>query len=101
MASTIRSFPREKGIVTGEISSKLYNTFPYFIAKAISEIPLVAGLSALFGSILYPLVGLQKERFSTFLGLSSLHSICSQSAGLLVVSLKIGIFILFAFVLLM
>jgi len=88
MASTIRSFPKEKAIVTSEISSKLYDTFPYFISKAIAEIPLIAGLSALFGSILYPLVGLQKGRFPNFLFLTSLHSIASQSAGLLIGSVS-------------
>mmetsp|Transcript_33730 Transcript_33730/g.48833 ORF Transcript_33730/g.48833 Transcript_33730/m.48833 type:complete len:685 (-) Transcript_33730:31-2085(-) len=88
MASTIRSFPKEKNIVTGEVGSKLYNVFPYFISKAIAEIPLVAGLSVLFGSVIYPLVGLQKDRFRNFLGLTSLHSIASQSAGLLIGSIS-------------
>jgi hypothetical protein len=41
MASTIRSFPKEKAIVSGEMAVSMYRTGPYFIAKALSEIPLL------------------------------------------------------------
>jgi ABC-type multidrug transport system ATPase subunit/ABC-type multidrug transport system permease subunit len=86
MAGTIRAFPKEKNIVTAEIGSKLYHTLPYFLAKAIAEIPLLASLSAMFSGIVYSLTGLQRslKKFQVFLGLVSLHSILSVSAGLLV-----------------
>jgi hypothetical protein len=42
---------KEKNIITGEIGSKLYKTLPYFLAKAIAEIPLLAAFSALFSGI--------------------------------------------------
>ena len=84
MAGTIRSFPREKSIVSGEISSKLYKTLPYFLAKAISEIPLIGVFNTIFGTIVYHLTGLQKGKFRTFLGIVSLHSIASEAAGLLI-----------------
>ena len=41
MAGTIRSFPKEKAIVSGEMAANMYRTGPYFVAKAISEIPLI------------------------------------------------------------
>uniref|UniRef100_A0A7S0CAU6 ABC transporter domain-containing protein n=1 Tax=Proboscia inermis TaxID=420281 RepID=A0A7S0CAU6_9STRA len=84
VAGTIRSFPKEKVIVTEEMSSGLYGTFPYFVAKAISEIPPVALFSAAFSCVLYPLTGLQPEKFVTFLGLTTLHSIASEGVGLMI-----------------
>merc|ERR1712087_141226 len=84
MAGTIRSFPKEKVIVSGEMASGMYRTFPYFISKAISEIPLIGLLNTIFGAIIYPLVGLQKGRFLNFLGLTSFHSIASEAVGLLI-----------------
>ena len=58
--------------------------FRYFVAKAISEIPLIASLSAIFASIVYPMTGLNSEpgKFRTFLGLVSLHSIACEGLGL-------------------
>ena len=88
MAGTIRSFPKEKSIVNGEMASHMYRTGPYFIAKAISEIPLIGILNAVFGSIIYPLVKLQKGRFKRFLGLSSLHAIAAEAFGLLIGSVS-------------
>lgn len=84
MAQTIRSFPKEKAIVSGELASGMYRTFPYFISKAISEFPLIGLCNAIFGAILYPLVGLQKGKFKTFLAVTSLHTIASEAAGLLI-----------------
>eukprot|EP00978_Attheya_sp_CCMP212_P039754 scaffold209912_cov54-Attheya_sp.AAC.2 len=86
--ATIRSFPKEKAIVTGEMGSKLYSTFPYFLAKAISEIPLIGVFSSVFGAIIYPLAGLQKGRFKQFLGFNTLHSIASEAVGLLIGSIS-------------
>jgi len=88
MAGTIRSFPKEKAIVAGEMSSRLYRTFPYFIAKAVSELPLIGVFNAIFGAIIYPLAKLQKGKFKTFLGLTSLHSIASEAFGLFIGSIS-------------
>jgi len=83
IAGTIRSFPKEKSIVTKEIASaKLYATGPYFLAKAISEIPFLGVLSAIFSVIVYSLTGLQRSKFRTFLGIVSLHTIVSEATGL-------------------
>eukprot|EP00584_Thalassiosira_punctigera_P008055 CAMPEP_0172542170 /NCGR_PEP_ID=MMETSP1067-20121228/12831_1 /TAXON_ID=265564 ORGANISM="Thalassiosira punctigera, Strain Tpunct2005C2" /NCGR_SAMPLE_ID=MMETSP1067 /ASSEMBLY_ACC=CAM_ASM_000444 /LENGTH=731 /DNA_ID=CAMNT_0013328349 /DNA_START=37 /DNA_END=2232 /DNA_ORIENTATION=+ len=85
-AQTIRSFPKEKAIVSGEMASGMYRTFPYFISKAISEIPLIGLLNGIFGSIIYPLVRLQKQKgkFQKFLGLTTLHNLASEAVGLLI-----------------
>ncbi len=88
MASTIRSFTKEKSIVTGEMTSNMYKTLPYFLAKAISEIPLVGIYNAVFSSILYPLSGLQKGKFHNFIGLTSLHTLVCESAGLFIGSIS-------------
>ena len=84
VASTIRSFTKEKSIVAGEMASSMYKTLPYFLAKAISEIPLVGAYNALFSSILYPLAGLQKGKFRNFIGLTSIHTLVCESAGLFI-----------------
>lgn len=117
MAGTIRSFPKEKSIVSVELGSSLcesdvrlrnvhdYNrmrptilsllcscitdrTFPYFISKAISELPLIGLFNAIFSSLIYPLAKLQKGKFKTFLGLTSLHGIASEAIGLLIGSIS-------------
>ena len=66
----------------------MYRTGPYFVAKAISEIPLIGLMNAVFGSIIYPLVRFQKGRFNNFLGLTSLHAIASEAFGLLIGSVS-------------
>mmetsp|Transcript_5347 Transcript_5347/g.6032 ORF Transcript_5347/g.6032 Transcript_5347/m.6032 type:complete len:233 (-) Transcript_5347:1008-1706(-) len=84
VASTIRSFTKEKTIVQGEMVGGMYRTLPYFIAKAVSEIPLVGVYNAVFSAILYPLAGLQKGKFRNFIGLTSLHTLVCEAAGLIV-----------------
>ena len=88
MAGTIRSFPKEKSIVSTELASSLYRTFPYFISKAISELPLIGVFNAIFGSLIYPLAKLQKGKFKKFLGLTTLHGISSEAVGLLIGSIS-------------
>jgi ABC-type multidrug transport system ATPase subunit len=86
MAGTIRAFPKEKAIVSSEIASRLYGTLPYFLAKAIAEIPLIGTFTTIFGAIVYTLTGLQrgKGKFQTFLGIVSLHAVASEAAGLMI-----------------
>lgn len=88
MAGTIRSFPKEKAIVSNELASSMYRTGPYFIAKALSEIPLIGVFNGIFGALIYPLAKLQPGKFKTFLGLTSLHSIASEAFGLLIGSIS-------------
>jgi len=87
-AGTIRAFPKEKAIVSGELANKLYSTLPYFMAKAISEIPLIGFFQGIFGVIIYPLTGLQKSKFKNFLALTTLHTIVAEAGGLLIGALS-------------
>jgi ABC-type multidrug transport system permease subunit len=86
--ATIKTFPREKAIVGAEMSGNLYRTLPYFAAKALSEIPLVGVFNSIFAAIIYPLTRLQKGRFMNFLGLTTLHTLTSEAAGLLISSIS-------------
>ena len=85
MATTIRAFPREKAIVQRERSKGQYAALPYFLSKVVAEAPAAVALSALFGGLLYPLVGLQRspERFANFLALTTLNSLAAAALGLL------------------
>jgi len=49
VATSIRSFPKEKAIVSNELAGGMYRTMPYFLGKAISEIPMVVFFNGLFG----------------------------------------------------
>lgn len=86
MASTVRSFPKEKLIVSNELAAKMYGTLPYFIGKAISEVPMTAFFNSLFGVIVSVLTGLNGtwDKLKRFLGLNSLHGLTGQSAGLMI-----------------
>jgi hypothetical protein len=86
LASTVRSFPKEKAIISSELAAKLYGTLPYFIGKAISEIPMTAFFSSLFGVLVSASTGLHGTmgKLRRFLGLISLHGLTAQSAGLMI-----------------
>jgi ABC-type multidrug transport system ATPase subunit len=86
IASSIRSFPREKTIVSKELANKMYRTLPYFIGKAISELPLVGFFNGVFGAIVYRLTGLNRApgRFGNFLLLLTTHGLVSEAAGLVI-----------------
>ena len=45
MASTVRSFPKEKAIVSNELAAKMYGTLPYFVGKAIGRRKLMPNVS--------------------------------------------------------
>lgn len=86
VASTIRAFPREKAIVSKEITSKMYRTLPYFVGKALSELPLVGFFNGIFGVILYKLTGLSTMagKFGRFLALLATHGMASEATGLVI-----------------
>lgn len=86
VAQTIRSFPREKTIVSAELASNMYRTLPYFVGKAISELPMVAFINGLFGLIVYKLTGLSNMpgKLINFLGILTLHGVVAQASGLLI-----------------
>ena len=86
MASTVRAFPKEKAIISNELGAGMYRTLPYFIAKAISEIPLTAFFNSLFGVLVSVMTGLHSTiaKLKRFVGLTSLHGLTGQSAGLMI-----------------
>ena len=86
VAASIRSFPKEKAIVEGELAAKMYNTLPYFVGKALSELPLVGVFNTIFGTILYRLAGLSRMtgKFARFIGLLSTHGLACEVTGLLI-----------------
>jgi hypothetical protein len=86
MASTLRAFPKEKVIIQTELAGNLYATLPYFIGKAVSEIPQTFFFNSLFGILVSALTGLNNTmgKLRRFLGLNSLHGLTAQSAGLVI-----------------
>jgi ABC-2 type transporter len=90
VAQTIRAFPREKAIVSNELASNMYRTLPYFIGKAVSELPMVGVFNAIFGIVVYKLTGLSNMpgKLWNFLGLLTVHGVLSQAAGLLIGSIS-------------
>ena len=90
IAQTIRTFPREKAIVANELASNMYRTLPYFVGKAISELPMVGFFNGIFGVIVYQLTGLSRRpgKLLNFLGLLTVHGVLSQAAGLLIGSVS-------------
>ena len=90
IAQTIRTFPREKAIVSNELASNMYRTLPYFVGKAISELPMVGVFNGIFGVIVYKFTGLSSlpGRLFNFLGLLTVHGVLSQAAGLLIGSVS-------------
>jgi ABC-2 type transporter len=85
-AQAVRAFPKEKAIVSNEIAANMYRTLPYFIGKALSELPLVGLLNGLFGVIVYRLTGLSRQpgKFSRFLLVMGGHGLLSEAMGLLI-----------------
>ena len=82
--SVLNVFPKEKNIVNTERANRAYDLTPYFLAKFFIEIPARCLPAVLYGTILYPMVGLREGAFGTFLLVLISVSICSVSLGLLI-----------------
>jgi len=84
VAQVIRTFPKEKAVVSKELATKMYRTLPYFIGKALAELPQIALFSGLFGSIVYRLTGLSRAagKFRNFLTLLGTHGLLCEAVGL-------------------
>jgi len=61
-------FLEERDIFKRERASGLYGVFPYFIAKLLTEVPIIVLYPVIFSSITYWMIGLQKDplRFVMF-----------------------------------
>ena len=77
---------QEKAIVSSELASKMYGTLPYFVGKAVSEIPLIAFFNSFFGVMVSVLTGLNNSvgKIRRFLGLNIMHGLAAQSVGLMI-----------------
>jgi ABC-type multidrug transport system permease subunit len=51
-------FPHERPIFLREIGSNMYSVGPYFLGRFIAELPGAIIAPVVFGSIIYPIVGL-------------------------------------------
>jgi hypothetical protein len=56
-------FNKERAVFIREVSSKLYGTFPYFIAKQLIELPLLCFLPLMENAIIYFLIGYRRGTF--------------------------------------
>jgi len=85
IASTIRTFPKEKTIVASERAKRMYTVPAYFSSKVVAEAPISAAVSALGGVCLYPLVNLQpgRTKFAKFVLTLVLEGLASGALGLL------------------
>lgn len=89
MIKTISVFPSEKTIVGRERAKKSYGVLPYFLGKLIAELPITSFFPVLFGSVLYPMTGLNPSpaRIARFFGIVILESFAASAFGLTVGSL--------------
>jgi len=66
-----------------------YGAAPYFLSKLAAELPVMSFFPCLFGAIMYPLTGLNREpiRFLKFLSILIVESYASAGLGMAVGSL--------------
>jgi hypothetical protein len=80
----LNAFPKEKVIVNRERSNNAYDTFTYFTAKYLVEMPLNTLPCVWFACILYYIVGLNPHTFGYCLLILMLESLTAVSLGLAV-----------------
>lgn len=85
MFQSLFSFPNERTVVNKERASGYYRLSAYYLAKVISELPLVILQPTLYLTIVYWAAGLNKsESFLTMLFLVLLTTVAAQSVGLFI-----------------
>ncbi|KAJ8905228.1 hypothetical protein NDN08_001736 [Rhodosorus marinus] len=89
MTRTLKVFPPEKSVVDRERARHSYHVLPYLLGKIVAELPAVLAPPLLFGSILYPMAGLEGSigRFARFLSVLAVEGMASGAIGLAIGSL--------------
>ena len=82
LIGVLNTFPREKVIVNRERASRAYDTFSYFFAKVVIEIPLNTLPALVYSCIVYWLVGLRPAGFGYFILIVMFEAIIAISLGL-------------------
>ncbi|KAK4762792.1 hypothetical protein SAY86_008560 [Trapa natans] len=86
LTKTVGVFPKERTIVDRERSKGSYALGPYLLSKLLAEIPIGAAFPLMFGTILYPMAGLNPSlsRFVKFCGIATVESFAASAMGLTV-----------------
>ncbi|KAI8472919.1 MAG: P-loop containing nucleoside triphosphate hydrolase protein [Monoraphidium minutum] len=86
LIKTLGVFPTERVLVQRERRRATYSLLPYLGAKLLAELPVGAFFPLVFGSVVYPLCGLNPNpvRYLKFLGILTLESFSASALGLAV-----------------
>ncbi|GBF92012.1 ATP-binding cassette transporter [Raphidocelis subcapitata] len=86
LIKTLGVFPTERVLVQRERRRASYPLVPYLGAKLLAELPVGAFFPLVFGSVVYPLCGLNPSpaRYAKFLGILTLESFSASALGLAV-----------------
>ena len=89
MVKTLNLFTRERAVIGRERTTSLYSTSAYVLSKVFGELPIDAFFPVIFGCVLCPMAGLQRDgkRFAWFLGTLALQTLTSSALGLTIGSL--------------
>jgi len=109
MTRTLKVFPPEKSVVDRERARHSYHVLPYLLGKVVAELPAVLAPPLIFGSILYPMAGLEGSigRFTRFLSVLAVEGMASGAIGLAIgsfsptaeIALSVGPSIMLVFIL--
>ncbi|KAH7366449.1 hypothetical protein KP509_18G078800 [Ceratopteris richardii] len=86
LTKTVNIFPKERQVVDRERAKDSYALGPYLFSKLIAEIPVSASFPLMFGTILYPMAGLNPvlNRFFQFCGIITVEAFAASAMGLTV-----------------
>lgn len=86
LTKTVNVFPKERQVVDRERAKNSYALGPYLLSKLIAEIPVGASFPLMFGTILYPMAGLNPAltRFGQFCGIITIEAFAASAMGLTV-----------------
>ena len=90
LVKSLNGFPRERATVRREMARQSggYNPGPYFLSKLLIETPIDMVFPVVFGSVMAPMVGLNKAGRKMFLTTLALQSAAASSLGLSISALS-------------